>query len=152
MKILVDADACPVKDIIVKTAKSFKLPVIMFIDTSHELCDGYSRIVTVDKGKDGVDFALIAQAKPGDIVVTQDYGVAAMALAVGALAINQNGLVFNESNMDSLLFGRHIAQKIRRGGGRTANPRRRTKDDDLKFEKALVSLIKAAPEYNNSRK
>jgi uncharacterized protein len=142
MKILVDADACPVKELIVKAAKSRGLQVVMFIDTSHELNDGYSEIVTVDKAKDSADFALIARAKSGDIVVTQDFGVAAMALAVGACALNQNGLIFNETNIDSLLYERHISQKIRRGGGRTANHPRRTKDDNLKFENSLNNLFK----------
>lgn len=150
MKILVDADACPVKEIIVKNAKLFKIPVIMFIDTSHQLYDGYSRIVTVDKAKDSADFALIAETQSGDLVITQDFGVAAMALAVGARAINQNGLVFNENNMDSLLYERHISQKIRRSGGRTANHPRRTKDDDIKFEKALIDLIKSLDNNANN--
>jgi uncharacterized protein len=145
MKILVDADACPVKDIIVRVAKARRLPVTMFIDTSHELCDGYSDIVTVDKARDSADFALIARATAGDIVVTQDYGVAAMALAVGALALNQNGLIFDEYNMDSLLNQRHISQKIRRGGGRTFNAPRRSKEDNLKFEKSFITLIDKNP-------
>jgi uncharacterized protein len=145
MKILVDADACPVKDIIIRAAKSRSLPVIMFIDTSHELCDGYSKIVTVDKAKDSADFALIAQTKAGDLVVTQDFGVAAMALAVGACALNQNGLIFTDDNMDSLLNERHISQKIRRGGGRTANHPRRSKEDNLKFENALTILLDGVP-------
>lgn len=143
MKILVDADACPVKEIIVKAAKSRRIPVVMFIDTSHELYDGYSEIVTVDKAKDSADFALIARAKSGDLVITQDFGVAAMALAVGAHALNQNGLVFNDDNMDALLNERHRSAKIRRGGGRTANHPPRSKDDNLKFEKALSCLLEA---------
>lgn len=149
MKILVDADACPVKEIIVNAAKSRKLPVIMFIDTSHELYDGYSEIVTVDKAKDSADFALIARAKSGDLVVTQDFGVAAMALAVGACALNQNGLVFNDDNMDSLLYERHISAKIRRGGGRTANHPPRSKEDNLKFEKAFICLLEAMSDSKN---
>lgn len=141
MKILVDADACPVKEIIVRLAKARGLEVVMFIDTSHELNDGYSQVVTVDKAKDSADFALIARAKAGDVVVTQDFGVAAMALAVGALALNQNGLVFSDGNMDALLYERHISQKIRRGGGRTGNPPRRGKKDDEAFKEALEAML-----------
>lgn len=141
MKILVDADACPVKEIIVETAKSCSIPVIMFIDTSHELNDGYSKIVTVDKAKDSADFALIAQAEREDIVVTQDFGVAAMALAVGARALNQNGLIFTNDNIGALLEQRHISQKVRRGGGRTANHQRRTKDDDMRFKEAFEKIL-----------
>jgi uncharacterized protein YaiI (UPF0178 family) len=141
MKILVDADACPVKEIIISIAKMHNIPVIMLIDTSHVLNDGYSEIVTVDKAKDSVDFALIKRVKAGDIVVTQDFGVAAMALTVGALALNQNGLVFTNDNMDGLLYERHISQKIRRGGGRTSNFHKRSKEDDVKFETAFLKLL-----------
>lgn len=143
MKILVDADACPVKDIIVRIAKVRKIPVIMLIDTSHQLDDGYSEIITVDKAKDSVDFALIARAKSGDVVVTQDFGVAAMALAIGAHALNQNGLIFNNNNMDSLLYQRHVSQKIRRAGGRTAGFSKRSKENDEKFEAELLKLLES---------
>lgn len=141
MKILVDADACPVKNIIVNEARVRKLPVFMFIDTSHEINDGYSTVFMVDKAKDSADFALIAKAQSGDIVVTQDFGVAAMALSIGAFAVNQNGLVFDSDNIGALLNERHISQKIRRGGGRTANSPRRTKADDEKFKYAFKTLL-----------
>jgi uncharacterized protein YaiI (UPF0178 family) len=141
MKILVDADACPVKEIIVKEAKSRGIGVTMFIDTSHILNDGYSKIITVDKARDSADFALIAQAHSGDIVVTQDFGVAAMALTVGAYAINQNGLIFTKDNIDALLNERHISQKIRRAGGRTSNHPKRTHENDLEFKEKFLKLL-----------
>lgn len=144
MKILVDADACPVKEIIVKIAKHNKIPVIMLIDTSHKLEDGYSTVITVDKSRDSADIALINLAKAGDIVVTQDYGVAAMALGKRAKAISPNGLIYSDKNIDRLLFERHLGQKIRRAGGRTAGIRRRMKQDDEQFEEALISLINGA--------
>ena len=140
MKILVDADACPVKNIITKIAKEYKLRVLMFIDTSHFLDDGYSDVIMVDKGRDSVDIALINKVEKGDIVVTQDYGVAAMALSKQAYSINQNGLIYTKDNIDKLLFERHLSQKIRRAGGRTSNPRKRTKEDDEKFERAFRNL------------
>lgn len=141
VQILVDADACPVKEIIVKIAKQYKLPVTMLIDTSHELNDGYSTVITVDKARDSVDIALINLVKSGDIVVTQDYGVAALALGKKAKVINQNGLIYNDGNIDKLLFERHLGQKIRRAGGRTANVKRRTDEDNEKFERALTGLV-----------
>jgi uncharacterized protein len=141
VKILVDADACPVKHIIVKVAKENSIPVIMFIDTSHILNDGYSEVVTVDKGRDSVDFALINRVSKGDIVVTQDFGVAAMALSKETYAINQNGLIYTKDNIDRLLFERHISQKVRRSGGKTSNPRKRTREDDENFEKSLRQLF-----------
>jgi uncharacterized protein YaiI (UPF0178 family) len=141
MQILVDADACPVKQIIVRLAKQRNIPVTMLTDTSHQLNDGYSRIITVDKHADSVDYALMGLLAREDVVVTQDYGLAAMVLGNGAQAINQNGLVFTDSNIDRLLLDRHLGQKIRRGGGRTKGPPKRTKDDDARFEAAFARLL-----------
>ncbi len=141
MRILVDADACPVKNIIVKVAKEYSIPVMMFIDTSHMINDGYSDVLIVDKARDSVDIALINKTSKGDIVVTQDYGVAAMALPKGAKAINQNGLIYSDGNIEKLLFERHISQKVRRSGGRTSGPKKRTKEDDMRFEEAFRRLL-----------
>ena len=142
MKILVDADACPVKNIIVRIAKENKMPVMMFIDTSHILDDGYSEVITVDKGADSVDLALVNRLSRGDIVVTQDYGVAAISLPKGAHVINQNGWIYTSENIDKLLFERFLSQKVRRAGGRTSNAKKRSKEDDEKFEKAFSELCK----------
>ena len=141
MKILVDADACPVKEIIVRLAKQRQIPVIMLIDTSHYLNDGYSKIITVDKQADSVDFALMGLLAREDIVVTQDYGLAAMVLGKGARAVNQNGLVYTDNNIDKLLMERHIGAKVRRGGGRTKGPAKRTKEDNERFEAAFIILL-----------
>jgi uncharacterized protein YaiI (UPF0178 family) len=141
MRILVDADACPVKRVVVKIAKEHQLLVVMFIDMSHQLDDGYSEVVTVDQQRESVDIALINRANARDIVVTQDYGVAAMALGKGARAINQNGIIFTSENMDRMLLERHISQKIRRSGGRTTGPRKRTATDDERFAAALREMI-----------
>ncbi len=141
MKILVDADACPVKEIIVKHARKRDIPVCMLIDTSHVLHDGYSEIITVDKARDSVDLALINRTSMNDIVVTQDYGLATMVLAKKAKALNQNGLIYTENNIDKLLFDRHIGQKIRASGGRMTSIKKRTKEDDAKFEAAFLSLL-----------
>lgn len=113
MQIFVDADACPVKDIIVRVARENNLSVTMIIDSSHELSDNYSTVITVDKAKDSVDLVLINQVKSGDVVVTQDYGLAALVLGKSAKALNQNGLIFSNDNIDRLLMERHIGQKIR---------------------------------------
>ncbi|WP_054874129.1 YaiI/YqxD family protein [Oxobacter pfennigii] len=140
-RILVDADACPVKEIIVKVAKEYSFPVTMFIDTSHILNDGYSEVITVEKSRDSVDFALVNKIIQGDIVVTQDYGVATMALAKGAKVVNQNGLIYTDENIEKLLFERHLSSKVRKSGGRAKGPRKRTKEDDEKFERAFRIIL-----------
>jgi hypothetical protein len=137
----VDADACPVKEIIVEIAKQNKLQVFMFIDTSHELQDRYSTVIMVDKARDSVDIALANKMQSGDIVVTQDYGVAAIALAKHARVIHQNGLVYTEENIERLLFERHLGQKVRRAGGKTAKNKKRTREDDEMFKKAFINMV-----------
>ena len=144
MQILVDADACPVKQTIVRLAKQKNIPVTMLTDTSHELSDGYSKIITVDKQADSVDYALMGLLTRKDIVVTQDYGLAAMVIGKGARAVSQNGLIFSDANMDRLLMERHIGQKVRRGGGKTKGPSKRTKEDDMRFEVAFEKLLEQA--------
>ena len=141
MQILVDADACPVKHIIVKTAKRLKIPVTMLIDSSHELNDGYSRIITVDKAADSVDFALMELLTKDDVVVTQDYGLAAMTLGKGAKVIHHSGMIYTSDNIEKLLMERHVSGKIRRAGGRTKGPAKRTKEDDRRFEAAFEKLL-----------
>jgi uncharacterized protein YaiI (UPF0178 family) len=98
----------------------------------------------VDKARDSVDIALINKTEKGDIVVTQDYGLAAMVLAKGAKALNQNGLIYTKDNIDKLLFERHIGQKVRRSGGRTSSIPKRTKENDTDFENALSRMIKSS--------
>lgn len=149
MRILVDADACPVKQIILRIAKEYNIPITMFIDTSHMIDDGYSEVVTVEKSRDSVDFALVNRVSKGDIVETQDYGVAAMVLTKGGSALNQNGLIYTADNIDKLLFERHIGKKVRRSGGRTLGPPKRTKDDDIRFERSLRKLVESRLIHDN---
>ncbi|MBE5962113.1 MAG: YaiI/YqxD family protein [Lachnospiraceae bacterium] len=144
MNILVDADACPVKGIIEKIAKEYALSVYMFTDTSHELYSEYSKVITVSKAPDAVDFALMNHATKGDIIVTQDYGVAAMALGKGAYAIHQSGLCYTNDNIDRMLFERHLAKEGRRRKGHAFHgkgPKKRTSEDDVRFEDSFRNLI-----------
>jgi uncharacterized protein YaiI (UPF0178 family) len=142
MKILVDADACPVKTIIEKVAKGLDIPVIMFIDTSHILESDYSEIVQVSKAPDAVDIALINRSEAGDIVVTQDYGVASMALGKHCYAINHNGRYYTDENIDLLMFERHLSKKQRKAGVHTNTVKKRSREDDGHFEAAFLSLCK----------
>lgn len=141
MRILVDADACPVKEIIVRLAKQRDISVTMLIDTAHELNDGYSTVITVDREDDSVDFKLMSIVTADDVVVTQDYGLAAMVLGKGAEVINQNGFIYTNNNIDKLLMERYIGGKIRRSGGRTKGPAKRTKEDNERVEAAFQKLI-----------
>ncbi|MBV7274373.1 YaiI/YqxD family protein [Clostridiaceae bacterium UIB06] len=142
MRIIVDADACPGKQIIERAAKENNIKVIMYCDISHTITSNYSEVRYVDKGFQSVDMALINVTEKEDIIITQDYGVAAMALGKKAYAIGPKGHIYDNDNMDRLLFERHLSAKVRRSGGKTSNPRKRTKEDDERLYINLLKLIK----------
>ncbi|MEE1065000.1 MAG: YaiI/YqxD family protein [Acutalibacteraceae bacterium] len=141
MKIFIDADGCPVVDITVRIAKAKSIGCYIICDTAHEFHKDGAETVVVEKGADSVDFKLVNLVSAGDIVVTQDYGLAAMCLARKAIPLSQNGLVFTDKNIDELLFSRYVSKKIRNAGGRLKGPSKRTTEQDEKFEKALEFLI-----------
>lgn len=143
MKILVDADACPVVRLVEKTAEKYGIPVILLCDTNHILKSDYSEIRVISAGADAVDIALANLCKCGDVAVTQDYGVAALVLGRGGYAIHQSGRIFTNENIDGLLMERHINKKARMSASKNhlKGPKKRTKEDDLRFESAFDSLI-----------
>lgn len=143
MKILVDADACPVVQIVERVAKKYSVSVTLLCDTNHVLSSDYSEVVIVGAGADAVDFKLINLCQQGDIVVTQDYGVAAMALGKKAYAIHQSGKWYTDENIDQMLMERHLAKKARRGSSKNhlKGPRKRTAEDDSRFEESFEKLL-----------
>lgn len=140
MRILIDGDGCPVVDLTIKISRKFNIEVIIMCDTSHIFNKNGAKTMVFSKGADSVDFALINLLKKDDIVITQDYGLAAMAINKASYVINQNGLIYSNENIDRLLYSRHISKKIRKSGGRTKGPKKRTKEDDLNFERTLTEI------------
>lgn len=145
MKILVDGDACPVIPIVERAAAKYNLPVILLCDTNHVLQSDYSQVKIIGAGPDAVDFALMNLCRKEDVVVTQDYGVAAMVLGKGAKAIHQSGRWYTNENMDQMLMERHLAKKARRASHKNhwKGPKKRTKEDDLRFEKSFLELLES---------
>ncbi len=141
MRILIDADGCPVVDIAVKAAKQKEIDCIIICDTSHFFEKDGAETITVSKGADSVDFVLVNMLRKGDIVITQDYGLAAMCLARNSVTINQDGMVYDNSNIDALLMQRHTAKKIRMAGGRLKGNPKRTAEQDIAFEAKLKELL-----------
>lgn len=141
MKILIDADGCPVVDITIRVAKKFNIETIIMCDTSHIFNKPGIETIILSKGADSVDFALINKVNKGDIVVTQDYGLAAMVLSKEGYPINQNGKIYTNENIDELLFTRHLSKKARSSGKRMKGPKKRQREDDIKFEESLNNLI-----------
>lgn len=141
MRILIDADGCPVVDIAIQIAKKHKIECLILCDTSHVFEKEGITTLTFSKGADSVDFALVNLVKPGDIVITQDYGLAAMCLARLAIPISQDGMVYTDGNIDALLLARHTARKIRNAGGRLKGSSKRTEDQNKTFSDKLVKLL-----------
>ena len=150
MRIYVDADACPVVRIVEKIASEYEVPITLLCDTNHVLTSDYSEVVVVGAGVDAVDFKLISLLKKGehDIVVTQDYGVAAMALGKDAFVIHQSGKCYTNENIDQMLMERHLAKKERRANSKhhMKGPRKRTEEDDVRFAESFEKMVRKALE------
>jgi len=146
MQILIDADACPVIGIVEEIAKHNNIPCILLCDTNQIMNSNYSEVKIIGAGADAVDYALINICHRGDIVVTQDYGVAAMALGKGSHAIHQSGKWYTNENIDQMLMERHLAKKARMGKGKhhLKGPSKRTEYDDRRFEESFTKLVNLA--------
>ncbi len=141
MQILIDGDGCPVVDIVLAAAKEHALPCLILCDTAHAFSRDGAQVLTFDKGADSVDYALVNRICPGDLVITQDYGLASMALARGARVLHQDGWEYTADNIDALLFQRHTARKLRASGGRMKGPKKRDRSQDQAFRQTLQSVI-----------
>ncbi len=143
MKILVDADACPVIRTIEMIAKKHEIPVILICDINHALSSDYSEVKIVDYGPDSVDFALLRICTKEDIVVTQDYGLAALILGKGAHAIHQSGRWYTNENIDQMLLERHIRREVRRTSKRhrVKGLPLRSGEEELRFRESFEKLI-----------
>ena len=141
MKLLIDGDGCPVVDATIRLCREFKIPCYLLCDTAHEFYREGAATLTFDKGADSVDFSLVNRVEPGDIVVTQDYGLASMCLAKKALPIHQDGWAYTDSNIEALLFSRHESRKLRQAGVRMRGPKKRTSDKNRAYEAFLRQLL-----------
>lgn len=141
MKILIDADGCPVVNQALKIAQQYNIDCKIICDTSHIINKEGAETITITKGSDSVDFALVNMIKKSDIVITQDYGLAAMSLAMLANVINQDGFVYTDQNIDMLLFQRHISKKIRQAGGKIRGNNKRKLEQNTSFEKTLINIL-----------
>ena len=144
VKVLIDADGCPVVGIAADLCQSYHVPCRICCDTAHEFSRTDVEVFVFDKGADSVDFAITGQVCPGDIVITQDYGLASMCLARCARVIHQDGWEYTTDNIDALLLARHEARKHRAAGGRIKGPKKRSKQSDKAFAATLEHLLQTA--------
>ena len=141
MKVLIDADACPVVDIAIRLCTEYTVACYLLCDTAHTIHREGVTTLIFDKGADSVDFALVNRVSPGDIVITQDYGLASMCLAKCARVLHQDGWEYTPSNIGSLLEQRHAARRFRAAGGRTKGPSKRTQAQNEAFSKVFRALL-----------
>ena len=141
MRILIDADGCPVTKAAIKIADKHNIEAVIFCDTSHIFDYPGIKVITVGKGADSADFALVNSIEANDIIVTQDYGLAAMALSRKGRPLTQNDVIISSNNIDMLLATRHAAKKARMAGKHLKGPSKRTREQDIQFEISLKSML-----------
>ena len=141
MKVLIDADGCPVVDIAIRLCRQHGVSCVLLCDTAHEFYRDGAQTLVFDKGADSVDFAIVGRVCPGDIVITQDYGLASMCLARSAKVLHQDGWEYTQYNIDALLLARHESRKHRSAGGRTKGPKKRTDGQNQAFSAGLQKLL-----------
>ncbi|MGI5899439.1 MAG: YaiI/YqxD family protein [Christensenellales bacterium] len=146
MRLLIDADGCPVVNIAIEAARENGVECLLLCDSAHFFERDGAKTLVFEKGADSVDFALANIAARGDIVITQDYGLAAMCLARGAIVLNQDGLEYTNDNIGPMLERRHISRKIRRSGGRTKGPAKREARQDESFKASIGRIIERESE------
>lgn len=143
MKILVDADACPVRAEVLEAARARGVHVLFVASVCHDIavpCDGVE-LLLVDNEADAADWAILGRCEPGDIVVTGDHGLASLVLVRRARALSPRGRIYTESQVDSMLAARHAARRARRGGTRRPGPKAMTDADRAAFRHALEELL-----------
>ena len=148
MRVFIDADACPVVSIVENISKKYNIPVTLLCDTNHVLTSEYSEVIVVGAGADAVDYKLISICHRGDIVVSQDYGVATMAFGKGVFAIHQSGKWYTNDNIDQMLMERHLNKKARRSSHKNhiKGTKKRTEEDDERFAQSFEKMIRMAVE------
>jgi uncharacterized protein YaiI (UPF0178 family) len=142
MKILIDADGSPVRELTIQIAKTYQLEVIVVCNYHHQITSEYAKVVTVDSGRDMADYEIVQRIEKGDLVVTQDYGLASLVIMKNGFALHQNGWFYTKHNIDMLLLQRQISQKVRKSKKRVSHIPKRKESDNVEFEKTLVDFIR----------
>jgi uncharacterized protein YaiI (UPF0178 family) len=145
VKIFIDADGAPWRDLVIERGRRHGVRVVIVADYSHDIPpeEGVER-VEVDGGADAADFAIVNRVHAGDLVITQDVGLASLVLPQGVAVISPRGYEFTEGSMDGRLARRWLHGRIRKGGGRVAGPPALSEDDRERFLMLLDTKIIAS--------
>lgn len=144
LKIYVDADACPVKDIIIEEATNRNLEVVLVTSISHFSLQAYPpgvETIYVDNGNEAADYRIIQLAKKGDFIITQDYGLASLALGKKCLVMHHKGFMYTNKNIDQMLQTRYLSAQARKAGNRTKGPKAFTNEDKETFRQKFIQAI-----------
>ncbi len=142
MNIIIDGDATPkeVRNICEEEAKKVDIGIIVVCSYDHDI-EGNFKVVRVSRGNDAADFKIVELFNNGDILITQDYGLASLVINRAKAVINPIGFLYTKDNIDNLLHSRYIGQKIRKGGGRTKGPAKRKEEDNYNFKNTLQKIL-----------
>lgn len=144
MTIFIDADACPVKSIIIDEGTKQQLKITIVTSISHFSTLQHPpnvHTIYVDNGAEAADYRIMQLAKKGDLLITQDYGLASLALAKGCIVLHHTGFQYTMENIDQLLQSRYLSAMVRKSGKRTKGPKPFTKEDAANFkEQFLIAL------------
>ncbi|MEG1642144.1 MAG: DUF188 domain-containing protein [Synergistaceae bacterium] len=141
MKFIIDADACPkfVLSYVTEFAKKEGLELITVANFNHQI--NSANHICVGGNSQEADLKVANITRPDDLIITQDWGLAALIVSKGAYAISPTGKVFSLENIDFLLEERELKARFRRSGGRTKGSTKRTAEDDKKFIKNFNNLF-----------
>jgi uncharacterized protein YaiI (UPF0178 family) len=145
--ILIDGDACPVREEVFRVAGRLGLPVVLVSNGTRGARPPplpNSRVVVVGEGADAADDWIAESIAPGDVCVTADIPLAARCLAKGARALAPRGHVWTADNIGGALAGREVARAMREAGRETGGPAAMTKADRSRFFGALDALVQAS--------
>lgn len=141
MKIVIDADACPkgVLQACLEKGKLYGIAVWTIASFNHNIQSEHH--IVVGNASQETDLKVLNLSDKGDVVVTQDWGLAAMVLGKGARCINLEGREYKQNSIDFMLEERELKAKYRRLGGRTRGLKKRTVETDKKFAAALEKIL-----------
>lgn len=144
MKIYVDADACPVKDIIIDEAIQRELEVTLVTSISHFSLQEHPvgvETIYVDNDSEAADYRIMKLARKDDLVITQDYGLASLTLAKGCKVMHHKGFMYTNKNIDDMLQTRYLSAQARKAGQRTKGPKAFTKEDKEIFRRKFIRIL-----------
>lgn len=144
IKIMIDSDASPVKDIVIDEAKKHGLKVVLVASYAHystKIHPAHVETIYVDSAKEAADYRIMQLLQKDDILITQDYGLASLALGKKAKVLHHKGFEYDNDNIANLLESRYISAKIRKSGKRTKGPKPFTKEDAETFRRLLNHML-----------